>query len=159
MNKKFVLSKKSQFWHYRFSVDGKRYRKSTRMTFREDAEFEALAAYRDALIRSHGDKPWPTLGEVAGLWLEKAEPGMVLRYSKAVRMIGIHHLYGLRDLLVSNIYAFDVLAAIDEFEPGHGIDEDQWSAIIQGLMNWGIHGCNGPSSFALGGMPGLYCQD
>jgi integrase len=136
---KYALFKRGEIWHYRFQVDGKRIQRTTRERHKAGAVFVAEAAYREALIRSHGDEPCPSMASLVELWLKAHGIIAGPDHLKSVETFGRLHLYGLRDLLVSDLTTEKVETALAAHLQGRAkATANHWMTTLRLLVNWAI---------------------
>jgi integrase len=126
-------------WHYRFQVDGVRIQKSTRQRVRKLAEPVAQRAYADALTRSNGGAPVPTLAELIKDWREVHAPVSSAAHARSVEICERLHLYDLGAMAVDTISTTHIELARNEHLLTHKpASANHWLRILKLVANWAV---------------------
>ena len=130
-------------WHCRFQIGKKRSARTTQEPLKNVARAEARAKemYQEALLRSQGKEPCPTLKEAFALWC--AHPLHVLQKSSShienIERVGRLHLGALAGL---RLYEVSNKAVEDEFGvflQTHALSTgNQWLTYIRIVCRWGV---------------------
>lgn len=131
--------KKGDVWHFRFQVAGERIQRSTRLKNRRQAELVAQRAYDDAITRTNGGKPVPTLIELAQEWIAVnrlvASAPYILTVEKFVRL----HTYTLGQKRIDSITLADVEHARNLHLQDHRpATANHWLRILKLLTMWAV---------------------
>lgn len=85
----------SRYWHYRFMVNGKRYRGTTKRTNQADARRVMMQEYNRVLdVRQHGEKPEITLGDACRLAINSVQGRTAESYQYATnKLLGLNESF------------------------------------------------------------------
>ena len=130
-------------WHCRFQIAGKRVPRTTREPLRNTAKAErrALDLYQEALMRSRGEEPEPTLAEAFRLWVN--HPDHVLNKSRShlenMERCGRLHLGDLADMKLTQLDDGKIQDQRGEFRKTHSVAmANQWLTYIRIVCRWAI---------------------
>lgn len=137
----FTLFRIGLIWHYRFTIDGERIRKTTGETVRAKAEAVARDAYEAAKLRARGEEPEPLLEDLVHAWLDTHQPPICSRsHVQGIERFGRLHLGSLRGLKVGALTTTAVeTARIEYLDAGHAPSSaNQWLTYLKILCKYAI---------------------
>lgn len=140
MSKTYTLFPVGKIYHFRFKLPGMpRVQKSTGETSRAKADPIAAEAFEAAKLRARGEKPCPTVQGLVLAWLAAKPDNPSGAYIRSIETFGRLHLYGLADMLLSEVRDGHVQAArkshLETHAPASG---NHWLNNLKMLFNWAI---------------------
>lgn len=140
MSKTYSLFRVGQIWHYRFKLPGQpRVQRSTGETVRWKADLIASQRFEEAKLRARGEKPCPTVQGMVLAWLEAKPNNPTPAYLRSIETFGRLHLYGLADMLLSEVRDTHVQAARKAHLETHApASANHWLNNLKMLFNWAI---------------------
>lgn len=130
-------------WHCRFQVGRRRVTRTTQQPLRATAKAEARARElrEEALLRSQGKEPCPTLQEAFRLWVE--HPVHVLRKSPShlanMERCGRLHLGELAHLRLFELTTKQVEDELGRFLQTHRLSSgNQWITYLRIVCRWAV---------------------
>jgi len=140
VSKTYSLFRVGQIWHYRFKLPGQpRVQKSTGETIRWKADLVASDAYEAAKLRARGEQPCPTVQGLVLAWLAAKPNNPTPAYLRSIETFGRLHLYGLADMLLSEVRDAHVQAARNAHLESHApASANHWLNNLKMLFNWAI---------------------
>jgi len=135
-----TVFKVGKIYHYRFQVKPfPREQRTTRERDKARAQAVADRAYNDAVLRSNGGKPVPTLAQLAAQWLEVRGPVLSDSHRRGVQTFMNHHMYDLGPVLVSDITTLMVEKARGtHMATRRPSSANTWLRILKLLVNWAV---------------------
>lgn len=132
--------KVGKIYHYRFQVRPfKRIQRSTKERNRPRAQKVADQAYADAVLRSNGGAPIPTLRELIGLWQQLRGPVASQSYRDSVDLLARRHLYELGDLRIDALDTKRIETARNAHLKGRAIASvNHWLSLLKMLVRWAM---------------------
>lgn len=127
-------------WHYRFQVRPfPRIQRSTRLRDKYKARLVAERAHADAVARANGGNPIPTLAELLEHWLAVHAQHSSPAHVRSIKTFGRLHMYGLAQLLISDIDTGAVELARSEHLQGRShATANHWLRILKLLVKWAV---------------------
>lgn len=128
-------------WHYRFQVKPfKRIQRSTRERNERRARKIAQQAYDEAVSRSNGGKPVPTLAALAADWLAVRSPVVSRSHAKSVERFARLHLYDLGELPIDQLHTKRVELARNVHLLTHKpASTNHWLRILKLIVKWAVN--------------------
>lgn len=135
----YTLVKEGKVWHVRWTLDGKRTKRSTRETDRARANSAAARMYRDAALWARNGRTVPTLRELVAHWLVAHQNIASKSHLEGMERFGRLHLFGLGDLPIDELTTVSVDAARSEFLLTHAPGAaNHWYRQIRLLVRWAV---------------------
>lgn len=127
-------------YHYRFQLHGKRIQRSTRLRVKAKAEALAQRVYDEAVLRSNGGQPIPTLADLAAEWLAVNAPPVVSdSHAASVERFARLHLYDLGALPINQLTTTRVQLARNAHLATHApASVNHWMRILKLLVRWAV---------------------
>ena len=140
MSTTYSLFPVGKVWHYRFKLpDQPRVQRSTGETVRRKADLIASEAFEAAKLRARGEKPCPTVQGLVLAWLEAKPNNPTPAYLRSIETFGRLHLYGLADMLLSEVRDGHVQTARKAHLETHApASANHWLNNLKMLFNWAI---------------------
>lgn len=114
------IYRRGEVWYYRFSLNGKRVRRSTGETLRRRAQRIADEAFEAAKLRERGREPVPTLAGLCRLWLAAKEPVASDSHARGMRCLLRHHLGELAGMQIDEVDTTHIERARNTHLATHG---------------------------------------
>lgn len=134
-----TVFKVGAIWHYRFQVGRRRVQRSTRERARVRAEPVAQSAYLDAVQRSNGGEPIPSLHTLIDHWHELRARHASAAHVRSVETFARLHLHGLGEKIICDIDTTTVERARNEHLKTHNFaSTNHWLRVLKLLVNWAV---------------------
>jgi integrase/recombinase XerC len=137
----YTLFKVGKVYHYRFQVKPfNRVQRSTRERHHGRADAVARRAYDDAVLRSNGGEPVPTLRQLAADWQALHRPPAISSaHARSVDVFIRLHMEPLADLPLNQLSTDVVERARNAHLTTHApATANHWLRILKLLVNWGV---------------------
>ena len=136
-----TVFKVGKIYHYRFQVKPfARVQRSTRERDKTRAQAVADRAYNEAVLRSNGGKPVPTLAQLAADWLVVRGAVLSDAHRRSVETFERCHLYDLGDVLITDLTTRMVeLARNKHLATRQPSSANTWLRILKLLVNWAVN--------------------
>lgn len=139
MMRDYSVFRVGKVWHVRFQLDGRRVQKSTGETNRVRGFEVAKQTWEDALRRSHGEEPMPTLRGLVDLWMQAHGRTRSKGHLESVERFGRLHLYDLGRLNLDQITTERVEKARALHLADHApASANHWMRVLNLLVRWAI---------------------
>lgn len=130
---------RSKIWHYRFQVSGARTQRSTRLSRKGEAERIAEKAYAEAVLRSNGGEPIPTLIDLFDEWAVVRGPVASVAHRKSVDVVRRLHLYDLGELAINELSTLRIEKARNKHLVDHEpASANHWLRVLKLVVNWAV---------------------
>jgi integrase/recombinase XerC len=135
----YTLVKEGKVWHVRWTLDGKRTKRTTGEADRARAERKAASMYRDAALWARNGRAVPTLRELVAQWLIAHQNIVSKSHLEGMERFGRLNLFGLADLPIDELTTSVVDAARGEFLLTHTPGgTNHWYRQIRLLARWAV---------------------
>ncbi|BDU72925.1 tyrosine-type recombinase/integrase [Mesoterricola silvestris] len=126
-------------YHYRYRLDGRRRQRTTRERGLRKAQSIADDAYAQAVARSRGEEPEPTLGALAALWIEVHSRTMSEDRIGTMETFARLHIQTLADLTLRELTTERVEEARALYLQDHARSSaNTWLGCLGALVRWAI---------------------
>lgn len=135
----YNLIRIGRVWHYRFQVGKVRTQRSTRERSRDQAEAVARKVYADAILRSNGGHPIPTLNELIAEWVKVRGPIASPSHRSSVDVFARLHLYDLGDVPVNSLTTLQIEQARNiHLQTHQPATANHWLRNMKLIVNWAV---------------------
>ncbi|SAL16841.1 phage integrase family protein [Caballeronia peredens] len=136
----YTLVKEGKVWHVRWTLDGKRTKRSTGEVERGRADRRAAAMYRDAALWARNGRTVPTLRELVAQWLVAHQHIASKSHLEGMERFGRLHLFGLAEMQIDELTTTAVEAARGEYVASHSASgSNHWYRLLRLVVRWAVN--------------------